>query len=129
MYFHLAANTVLLIHLAFILFAICGAALAFRWQWIPCLQLPAAAWAFFVEATGRICPLTYLENQLRAQAGQSGYTDGFIEHYLMPIIYPAGLTHGIQIWLAVLVVAINALIYARLVRLHAARRGASDRRA
>lgn len=129
MYFHLAANAVLLIHLAFILFAVCGAALAFRWQWIPCIHLPAAAWAFFVEATGRICPLTYLENRLRAQAGESGYADGFIEHYLLPIIYPAGLTHSIQIWLAVLVVAVNASIYFRLVRLRAARREASNRHA
>ncbi len=129
MHFHLSANAVLLIHLAFILFAVCGAALAFRWRWIPYVHLPAAAWAFFVEATGRICPLTYLENRLREQAGQSGYADGFIEHYLLPIIYPAGLTHSIQIWLAVFVVAINASIYARLVRRRITRREATNRAA
>lgn len=112
--FHVAANAVLLFHLAFIVFAVFGAALAFRWAWMPYLHLPAAAWAFFVEASGRICPLTYLENDLRLQAGQSGYGGGFIEHYLLPVVYPAGLTHDIQIWLAAGVVIINAALYAAL---------------
>lgn len=120
MYAHLAANVVLLFHLGFILFAVLGAALAFRWHWIPYVHLPAAAWAFFVEATGRICPLTYLENNLRNQAGLSGYSEGFIEHYLLPVIYPAGLTPAIQIWLAVVVVATNVLIYTQLLRRRAA---------
>lgn len=115
MFFHLAANAVLLLHLAFIVFAVLGATLAFRWRWIPYVHLPAAAWAFFVEASGRICPLTYLENNLRSEAGQSGYSGGFIEHYLLPIIYPAGLTHSTQIWLAGAVIVINAAIYARLL--------------
>lgn len=120
MYAHLAANVVLLFHLGFILFALLGAALAFRWRWIPYVHLPAAAWAFFVEATGRICPLTYLENNLRNQAGLSGYSEGFIEHYLLPVIYPTGLTPAIQIWLAVVVVATNVLIYTQLLRRRAA---------
>lgn len=111
MLFRLAANAILLLHLAFILFALLGAAIAVRWRWVLIVHLPAAAWGFFVELTGRVCPLTYLENYLRVKAGQSGYTESFIEHYLMAIIYPAGLTGGIQFVLAGVVVVINAAIY------------------
>ena len=127
MYFHLAANAVLLVHLAFIIFALFGAALAFRWRWILYGHLPAAVWAFFVEATGRICPLTYLENWLRARAGEAGYANGFIEHYFLPVIYPAGLTHSIQIWLAVFVVAVNVSIYAWLIHILLTRRSTANR--
>src|SRR6185312_14725841 len=85
----IAADGVLVAHLAFILFASFGALLALRWRWIPFVQLPAAAWGFFVEATGRICPLTFLESALRMRAGASGYGEGFIEHYLLALVYPA----------------------------------------
>ena len=112
----LAADAVLVAHLAFILFAAFGALLALRWRWIPFLQLPAAAWAFFVEATGRICPLTVLENALRVRSGMDGYGDGFVEHYLLAVIYPDGLTPGIQLALAAVIVALNAVIYAAVVR-------------
>lgn len=115
MLFPLAAYTVLLVHLAFILFALLGAALAARWRWIPLVHLPAAAWGFFVELTGRICPLTYLENYLRIKAGQSGYTESFIEHYLLSIIYPAGLTREVQFVLSGVVIIINVAIYSWLV--------------
>jgi hypothetical protein len=70
----LAADAVLLLHLAFIAFALFGALLALRWRWVPFVQLPAAAWGFFVEVTGRLCPLTDLENHFRAAAGQVGYS-------------------------------------------------------
>jgi Protein of Unknown function (DUF2784) len=115
MFFRLAADAVLLIHLAFILFALLGAAIAVRWRWIVVVHLPAAIWGFFVELTGRICPLTYLENYLRARAGLSGYTESFIEHYLLAIIYPAGLTKEIQFILASVVVAVNIAIYGWLL--------------
>ena len=111
MVFRFAANAVLLLHLAFILFALLGAAIAVRRRWVLIVHLPAAALGFFVELTGRVCPLTYLENYLRVKAGQSGYTESFIEHYLMAIIYPAGLTGGIQLVLAGVVIVINAAIY------------------
>ena len=121
MLFHVAANAVLLIHLTFIAFAVLGAAFAVRWRWVICAHLPAAAWAFFVEASGRTCPLTFLENRLRSEAGQLGYKEGFIEHYFLPVIYPAWLTHAIQFWLAGGVVAINVAIYGWLImRLRAA---------
>lgn len=111
MLFRLAANAVLLVHLAFILFALLGALIALRWRWVLVVQLPVAAWGFFVELTGRICPLTDLENYLRIKAGESGYTESFIEHYLLTIIYPAGLTSGIQFVLAGVLVVINIAIY------------------
>lgn len=115
MSFRLAADFVLLLHLAFILFAVLGAAMAVWWNWIPFVHVPVAAWAMFVELTGRSCPLTYLENYLRIKAGQSGYTESFIEHYLLAIIYPAGLTREIQIVLAGLVVVVNFVIYGWLI--------------
>lgn len=111
MLFRLAAESVLLIHLAFIMFALLGAAIAVRRRWIIVVHLPAAAWGFFVELTGRICPLTSLENYLRARAGLSGYTESFIEHYMIAIIYPAGLTREIQFILASVVVVVNIAIY------------------
>lgn len=115
MNFRLAADSVLLLHLAFIVFALFGALLAARWRWMPLLHLPAAAWGFFVEFTGRICPLTFLENELRIRAGQSGYAESFIEHYLFNVIYPPGLTREIQFGLAAVVLVVNFAIYAWLV--------------
>ncbi|MGA9667405.1 MAG: DUF2784 domain-containing protein [Gallionella sp.] len=111
MLFRLAAEAVLLIHLAFIVFALLGAAIAVRWRWVIFVHLPAAAWGFFVELTGRICPLTSLENYLRARAGLSGYTESFVEHYMIAIIYPLGLTREIQFMIAGVVVAVNFAIY------------------
>jgi len=115
MYFRFAADGVLLLHLAFILFALFGGALAMRWRWMPFVHIPAAAWAFFVELTGRICPLTNLENDLRIKAGQSGYTESFIERYLLDVIYPSGLTREVQFMLAAMVIVVNLAIYIWLV--------------
>jgi Protein of Unknown function (DUF2784) len=122
MLFLIAANAVLVFHLAFIVFATLGAVLAGHWRWIPYVHLPAVAWAFYVEATGRICPLTYLENDLRNRAGQSGYVEGLMEHYLLATIYPEGLTRSVQYVLAGVVVGINVAIYGWLA---ARRRGPS----
>jgi len=116
MFFRLAADAVLLLHLGFILFALGGAALAARWRWIPAVHLPAAAWGFFVEITGRVCPLTDLENSFRLAAGEAGYQESFIEHYLLNVIYPAGLTRGVQFTLAGVVLVVNLLIYGWLLR-------------
>ena len=107
----LAADGVLVLHLLFIVFVLAGGLLALRWRRAPWLHLPAAAWGVFIEASGRICPLTPLENRLRAAAGQAGYEGGFIEHYLLAVIYPAGLTRDIQFVLAALVVGVNLAIY------------------
>ena len=108
----LAADAVLLLHLGFILFVLLGGLLALRWRWAPMLHLPAAAWGVYVELSGGLCPLTPLENRLRIAAGEAGYTGGFIEHYLLTLIYPAGLTPQIQYVLVAIVVGVNGLAYA-----------------
>lgn len=115
MVFRIAADAVLVLHLAFIVFALFGAVLAVRWRWLPLVHLPAAAWGFFVEVSGRVCPLTDLENDLRLRAGQAGYRGGFIEHYLLGVIYPSGLTREVQFALAGVVLAVNAAIYTWLL--------------
>jgi hypothetical protein len=114
MLFRSAADLVMGAHLAFILFALLGALLVAKWRWLMLVHLPAAAWAAFVEFTGRICPLTGWENDLLARAGRAGYPDGFIAHHLSKIIYPGDLTQAVQFALAGLLVAVNAGIYAWL---------------
>ncbi|ATE59218.1 DUF2784 domain-containing protein [Thauera sinica] len=118
----LAADAVLLLHLAFILFVLLGGLLALRWRRAPLVHLPAAAWGIYIELSGGICPLTPLENRLRAAAGQAGYEGGFVEHYLLALIYPAGLTHEIQFVLAAVVVGVNLAVYALVLRRAAGRR-------
>ncbi|MBM3777604.1 MAG: DUF2784 domain-containing protein [Acidimicrobiia bacterium] len=105
------ADGVLLLHLAFIAFVLAGGLLALRWRRVPLVHLPAALWGVFVEASGGICPLTPLENLLRQRAGDAGYTGGFVEHYLVPAIYPAGLTWNVQVVLASLIAAVNIGVY------------------
>ena len=111
----LAADATLVLHLAFIAFALFGAVLALRWRWIPLVQVPAAAWGIFVELSGRPCPLTELENHFRALAGQDGYSESFVERYLFPIIYPSGLTRHVQLFLAAIVLAANVAVYGYLL--------------
>ena len=110
------ADAVVVAHLAFIVFVVLGGFLVLRWRWAPALHLPAALWGAYVELTGRICPLTPLENTLRRAAGESGYSGGFIEQYLIPVIYPSGLTLATQSVLAIAVVAINLAIYGWCLR-------------
>lgn len=121
MFFRLAADAVLLAHLGFILFVTLGALLVFYRRWIIFLHLPAAAWGVYIEVTGGICPLTYLEKHLRISAGQVGYDGGFIEHWLLSIIYPAGLTRELQYLLAAALIVINAAIYGWLLHRYRAR--------
>lgn len=116
MFYRFAADAVLLLHLAFIVFVIAGGLLAFRYRFIAWLHLPAAAWGAYVELAGRLCPLTTLENLYRSRAGQSGYTESFVEHYLVPLIYPSGLTRGTQYAAAAIVIVVNLLIYGLLIR-------------
>ncbi len=120
------ADALLVVHLAFIVFAALGGIAAIRWPAIAWLHLPAAAWAVMIEFTGWICPLTPLEVALRRSAGQPGYDAGFIEHYLTAIIYPQGLTRGHQIAFGVLVLIVNVLAYARIVARHRRTRLARD---
>lgn len=107
----LLADAVVVLHLLFIAFALLGGALVLRWPCLAWFHLPAAAWAAYIEFSGTICPLTPLENALRRRAGVAGYEGGFVEHYVIPVIYPAGLTPRVQLAIGVAVVAINAAFY------------------
>jgi len=111
MLFRALADLVVLTHLAFIVFVILGGLLALRWRWVAWVQVPAALWGAVIEVGGWICPLTPLENGLRERAGVAGYAGGFVEHYVLPAVYPGSLTRGVQIFLAVGVVVANGLIY------------------
>ncbi|MCC5887916.1 MAG: DUF2784 domain-containing protein [Gammaproteobacteria bacterium] len=116
MLYAIAAEAVLLLHAAFILFALAGGLLVLRWRWLVWLHLPAAGWAAMVVTAGWICPLTPMEQSLRALAGQEGYDGSFIEHYLVMLIYPPGLTRPVQILLGLLVVVVNIVIYVMVWR-------------
>jgi len=119
MLFSFAADAVLLLHLLFIAFVIAGGLLAVWSRRVIFIHLPAVAWGVFVELTGRVCPLTSLENTLRIKAGIAGYSESFVEHYLLRIIYPDGLTPEIQYILGGIVVIMNATLYLWLFyRLH-----------
>jgi hypothetical protein len=110
----LLADLIVILHLGFIVFAALGALLAFKWSKIVWLHLPAVIWAAITEFMGLICPLTPLENWLRQQAGADPYQTSFISHYLLPLIYPPGLTPSIQWLLGGILVMLNVLIYAWL---------------
>ena len=114
--YRLLANAVVAIHALFILFVVLGGFLAWRWRWVAALHIPCALWGVLIEYRGWICPLTPLENTLRARAGQQGYGGGFVEHYVLPTIYPTGLTARVQLALGTLVLVINVFAYALLIR-------------
>jgi len=124
-FYTLLADLVLAAHLAFVLFGALGGLLALRWRQAPWVHLPAVAWGAFVEISGGICPLTPLENRLRQAAGAIGYEEGFVEHYLVSLLYPAALTRDLQYALAALLIALNAAIYAVVWRRY--RGGAGQR--
>ncbi|HWZ71825.1 MAG TPA: DUF2784 domain-containing protein [Casimicrobiaceae bacterium] len=111
MAYRAAADAILAAHFAFVLFVVLGAPLALRWPWLAWLHVPALVWAAFIEFSGTICPLTPLEWALRQQAGQAGYGGGFIDHYVVSLLYPEGLSRATQTVLGAAVVAINAAIY------------------
>lgn len=115
MLYRLGADAVLVIHLLFIVFVLFGGLLVLRWRWVMVLHVPAMIWGAAVEFFHLYCPLTPLENALRALAGGEGYEGGFIEHYLIALIYPAGLTPQIQLWLGAIVLASNLAAYGWLI--------------
>ena len=119
----LAADAVVALHLAFVAFACLGGLFAWRRLRYAWVHLPALAWAAWIELSGAICPLTPLENALRRRAGDAGYAGGFVEHYLLPVLYPAGLTPQIQSWIGLGLLGLNVAIYAvALARWRARRR-------
>ena len=109
------ADLVLLAHLAFVAFALLGGLLVLRWPRAAWFHLPCAAWAGFVEFAGIVCPLTPLEIRLRWLGGETGYAGDFIGHYVTAVLYPAGLTRGLQIALGSLVLVLNLAVYWRVV--------------
>ena len=107
----LLADATVAFHFLFIAFVVLGGLAVMRMPRVAWLHLPAVAWVVWLELTGAICPLTPLENALRQRAGEGGYASGFIDHYLMPLIYPPGLTPAMQNWIALVLVASNTLLY------------------
>ena len=130
MIFHVAADLVLIAHLAFVAFVVFGALLVRRWPRLLWFQVAAVVWGVLIELAGFICPLTPLEVTLRQLSGEAGYEGGFIDHYLMPVLYPAGLTRENQIWLGLAALAPNVAIYGFLLarKRRAARREQSPAR-
>ena len=116
MLYQALADLVALTHLAFILFALLGGLLALRWHWVPWAHLPAVCWGVAVEFFGWFCPLTPIENSLRRASGTAGYSGGFIERQLMPIIYPAELTREFQLFLGFILVVVNLAVYLAVLR-------------
>ena len=107
----LLADLVLIAHLSFIVFVIFGGLIVLKWHEVMWLHIPCAIWGALIGFFGWICPLTYLENYFRQAGNADSYEGGFIQHYLVPIIYPQGLTTGMQILLGVIVIVINLIIY------------------
>ena len=116
MFWGLLADLALLGHAAFVVFVVAGGLLALRWPWVARVHLPSAAWGAWVELSGWICPLTPLEQRWRRRAGEEGYTGGVLEHYVTSALYPEGLTREVQVALGVLVVVLNAGVYALVWR-------------
>ena len=116
------ADAVLVLHFAFVLFVVFGGLLVLRWPRAVWLHIPCAAWGVAIEFGGWICPLTPLENELRSRGGESTYHGDFIARYLLPVIYPEGLTREVQVGLGVLALLLNAAIYVVVIRRRQARR-------
>jgi hypothetical protein len=112
----LLADLIVAAHFAFVLFVVLGGLLVLRWPRVAYLHLPAAIWGAAIEFAGWICPLTPLENWLRGQAGSTGYSGGFIEHYVLPVLYPSALTREVQVLLGLAVITVNLAVYAYIYR-------------
>lgn len=110
----LTADILVVIHFLFIVFAVFGGLLVSKWPRLAFLHIPCAIWAVLIEFGGWTCPLTPLEQQFRAAAGEAGYAGGFIEHTLLPLIYPARMTRDVQLALGGFVLLVNLLIYGGL---------------
>jgi hypothetical protein len=116
MLYKLAANAIAIFHLTFILFVILGGLLVLRWPTMAWLHLPAAVWGVLIELAGWYCPLTRMENLMLRRAGQAGYSGGFLAHYIFALIYPDGLTRGVETAIGLVVLAINVGVYVRVFR-------------
>ena len=115
MLYRVLADLVLGVHFIFIVYAILGGLLVLKWGWTAAVHIPVFLWGVLIEASGWICPLTPLENELRAAAGLAGYSSSFIDHYLIPVVYPENLTRAIQWVLAGVVLLVNGVIYGLVI--------------
>jgi len=114
MIYLLIANFVVIFHLGFVLFVLFGGLLIQKWRWLIFLHIPAVIWGALIEYQGGLCPLTPFEQKLRQAADQSGYSGSFIEHYILPILYPDYLNKELQVILGSIVIIINVVVYAWL---------------
>jgi hypothetical protein len=116
MFYRGLADAVVVLHFGFVLFVVLGGLFALRWPRAAWIHLPAAIWGAGIEFIGGICPLTPLEILLRRLGGEAGYRGGFVEHYVLPVLYPQALNRDIQFILGGIVVGLNVLIYALVLR-------------
>ena len=117
------ANLIVMAHLGFVVFVVAGGVAVLRWPRLAWVHLPAVAWGALIEYAGWICPLTPLENALREAGGQAAYAGGFVDHYVIPVLYPEALTRSDQVALGSVVLLLNGIVYWRLAR----QRGGADR--
>jgi uncharacterized protein DUF2784 len=115
MLYRLLADLTVLVHLAFVLFVALGGLLVWRWHQLAWVHIPCALWGIILEFAGWICPLTPLENHLRALGGEAGYSGGFIAHYILPVLYPDHLTPAFRIVLAIFALTVNLAAYTVLL--------------
>ena len=113
--YELAAGIILIIHFLFILFVLFGALLFFVAKKMVFIHIPAIFWGSYIELTHSICPLTYLENWFLHKANLTTYSEGFIQNYLIPIVYPANLTNDLQIYLGITLIIVNIIIYGFII--------------
>lgn len=111
MLYLLLADLTVVVHLAFVVFVVVGGLLVLRWRWVAWIHVPAAVWGALIEFQGWVCPLTPLEVKLRDMGGEAGYEGGFVENYLLPVLYPGDLTRRHQVILGILVVLLNLAVY------------------
>lgn len=126
MVFRVLADAVVVLHLGFVAFVVLGGLLVLRWPRVAWLHLPCAAWGALIEFADWVCPLTPLENRLRVAGGGAGYSGGFVEQYLLGLLYPSGLTRGVQIALGIVVLLVNLAVYGVLIRRMRLRRGEGE---
>lgn len=116
MIYRVLADAVVILHLAFVLFVVIGGFLLSRWPRLVYVHVPVAIWGVLIELVGWICPLTPLEKSLRHRGGQAGYEGGFVDHYVLPVLYPVGLTRNVQYVLGIFVLIVNMIAYALFIR-------------
>ena len=111
MIWRLAADVVLVLHLAFVIFVVLGGILTWRWPRLALVHVPVAVYGMVIQLVGFRCPLTPFEKALRRRAGDEGYDEGFVEHYIVPVLYPGEFTAGVKLLMALLVLGINVAVY------------------